>query len=343
MLHHFADGSAGVIPTVSIQSPAAWLAKTNLASDLSTYGPFVTANSDDHYTLGLGVGGCARMGEATGVTAWYDRAIFYLTGIMVLATPQAGGYLGWRSSIPADGGQEKPLYEIYCWRYATDLLRPLALLPAYASQFTSIKNFFEQNIWAKWYSRNGNRAHAVMHIGSHWTKIALYLATYGSTATIRSQAQGWLDLMDHGRVSWWNGKSIRTQLRAHPLFPGAVFWPSEFDEGDVATGSDVSHGEAIYTYAADAINANFGDWSLADVPRFLALKDVVWDTDAGVNWAYQIGPGSGTWSGKYSEMATFGQFDRAFQKQLEGLTVARNTELYGCCALNAARLGGPYL
>lgn len=341
MLHHFSDGPQVIQPQIAILSPAAWLAKTNLATDLATYNQYVTSNSYDHYTLGLGIGGCARMGEATGVTAWFDRAIFYLNGIMALATPQAGGFLGWKSV--EDGNREVPLREVYCWRFATDLLRPLSLLPAYASQFNAIKSFFETNIWAKWYSRNGNREHAVMHIGSHWTKIALYLSVYGSTPTIRSQAQGWLDLMDHGSVSWWNGKSIRAQLRAHPLFPGAVFWPASFNDSDAATGSDTSHGEAIYTYAADCINANYGDWSLADVPRFLALKDVVWDTVAGMNWAYQIGAGSGTWVGKYSEMATFGQFDRAFQKQLEGLTVSRNTELYGCCALNAARLGGPYV
>ena len=342
-VHQF-TGLAASLPStpIPIQPPSWWRAKASLAQDLASYGKYVTANSYDHYTLGLGVRGCANMGEATGETAWYHRAGSYLTSLINLATPQAGGYLGWKSV--QDGNRETPLREIYCWRFAPDLLVPIAGLPAYTLQHDRIKAFLEQNIFTKWWSRNGNREHAVMHIGSHWCKLCLYLVTWGSTALIRSRAQGWLDAMDNTGLSpTWFGKSLYTQMRPHPRDARAKFWPAYFDDRDVSTGSDTSHGEALFTYVAAALNAGYGRWTFADVDGFLRLKDIFWA--GSTNWEYFV-PGTTTWIGKYSEVGSMGQFSREFQAQLEA-DVARhisdNTEKWGICALNAARLGGPYL
>lgn len=326
---------------IAIQPPSWWAGRASLTSDLNTYGQFVTANSYDHYTLGLGIKGCAALGEAINSTAWLDRAIYYVTGIMALATTQAGGYLGWKSE--QDGNREVPLREIYCWRFVTDLLRSLSARSDYAAVFDEITAFLEHNIWEKWISRNGPAQHAVVHIGTHWCKIALYLKDHGTTPAIRASAQSWLDTLDHIGFVTWGNKSIRSQLRPHPADSSAWFWPSEFDDGDIATGSDTSHGEALYTYVADCIRYGYGPWSMADVPKFLALKSIFWDTAAGKNWNYLIGaPGVATWSGKYTEVGNMAQFDRAFQVQFEGLTVAQNTELFGTGALNALRLGPPY-
>lgn len=338
-IHQFTEGA--VATAVAIQSPSWWAARASLASDLSTYGGFVTANSYDHYTLGLGIKGCAALGEATDSNAWLDRAVFYVLGIMNLASPQAGGYLGWKSV--QDGNREVPLREVYCWRFVTDLLRALDGRPEYADAFADITAFLELNIFTKWLTRNGPAQHAVVHIGTHWCKIALYLKDHGTTSTIRVQALNQLDTLDHNGFSAWGGKSIRSQLRPHPADPGAWFWPSEFDDGDLTTGSDVSHGEALYTYVADAIRYGYGPWTRDDVIKLLALKNIFWDVAAGKNWNFQIGaPGVTTWDGKYTEVANLGQFDRNFQLQVEGITVARNTELFGTGAINSFRLGPPY-
>lgn len=340
-IHQFTGGAPSA-PLLAIRSPSWWGARASLATDLSTYSPFLTANSYDHYTLGLGIKGCSALGEALSSDDWLGRAVFYTTYIIALATPQAGGYLGWLSV--QDGNREVPLREVYCWRFVTDLLRAIRDRPDYENPFNEITSFLETHIWEKWISRNGPAQHAVVHIGTHWAKIALYLATYGTTSSIRASAQSWLDTLDHVGFAAWGNKSIRSQLRPHPANSSAWFWPSEFDDGDLATGSDTSHGEALYTYVADCIRYGYGPWSMADVPKFLALKDIFWDTAAGKNWNYLIGaPGVATWSGKYTEVGNMAQFDRAFQVQFEGLTVARNTELFGTGALNAARLGGPYL
>ncbi len=335
-VHQFTSGA--VAPT-AIRPASWWRAKASLTADLNTYNRYVTDNSYDHYTLGLGAGGCARMGEATGETAWFDRAFYYFSGIVSLATPQAGGFLGWRSV--QDGNRETPLREIYCWRFCPDLLQAVKNLPAYATQHADLKGFLEEHIFRKWWTRNGHREHAVMHIGSHWCKLCLYLAVEGSTPLIRSRALNWLDTMDHvGLSPTWFGKSLYHHMRPHPLDPSAKFWPAYFDERDIATGSDTSHGEALYTYVAAAVRAGYGLWTMADVDGLLRLKDIFWDVAAGKHWAYQIGPGSGTWDGKYSEVGVLGQFSREFQVQLENdePRVANNTEKWGNFALNAKRL-----
>lgn len=278
------------------------------------------------------------MGEATGETEWLDRAVYYITSIMRLATPQAGGYLGWKHA-----GVEYPLYEAYCWRFCPDVLRALEPFPAYADRHNQIKSFFEQHIFTKWWSRNAQNMHPVMHIGSHWCKMCVYLIINGSTSTIRSRAQGWLDTMDHTGLAHWGGKSLYHHMRPHPLDARAKFWPAYFDERDIKTGSDVSHGEALFTYVPDAIHAGYGLWTMADVDAMLRLVDIHWDGNT--HWAYQMGPGTGTWAGKYAETGTLGQFSREFQKRLEddAARVSNNTEKWGICALNAARLGAPYL
>lgn len=355
-IHQFTGGAAALAlpPQIAIRPPEWWEAKYSLSADLVSFSKYITNDSFDHYTLGLGVVGNAAMGEATGKAAYYDRAYFYLQSLIDIAVPVAGGYKGWYSAYY--GGAETSLNEIYCWRFAPDLLLPTKNILAYAERWAAVQAFLEDNIWSKWYTRgiNANIYRSVLHIASHWAKLALYLRTEGSTATIRAQADAICAAISHAGIPYWNGASIYQHIRKFPHPVGGAntaFWPAYWTGtvgagGSEPYGSDCAHGVAIGTFVSAALRAGYGPWSVDnDLPRLIRLRDIIYSP--GVCWNTLAGAaGQTTWAGKLAEFGRLAQFDRAFQTFLENdeaRGVAAGSEKWGTFALNAARLGGPYL
>lgn len=347
-------------PGTAIRPPSWWAAKASIAGDLSSFSKYITTDSFDHYTLGLGVCGCARMGEALGSQAWYDQAYYYLMSIMALSVPVAGGYQGWYGATR--GGGETSLDEIYCWRFAPDLLLPTSTIPSYQPKHDAVKAFLERNIWTKWYSRNNsngvptNLYRSVLHIASHWAKLALYLRTEGSTATIRSQADTVCAAISHAGMPNWGMANMYSQIRKYPHPTGGsdtAFWPAYWT-GTLSSepyGSDTQHGVAIGTFLGAALRAGYGPWSVStDLPRFIRLRDIFTAAPGSPFWA-TLSPGgtfegSTTWAGKMAEYGSMAQHDRDFQSWLEAdeaRHIGDNSEKWGTFALNALRLGGPYL
>lgn len=343
-IHQFACGAIAPPQALAILPPAFWRFRYNLVSDLSVFGGNVSANSYRHYQLGLSVGGNTRMGRATGDTACLDRALFYVLGIMNLATTQAGGFLGWKSV--EDGNRESALREIYCWRSCTELADLcFATGGSYVALGQQIKDFLEVNIWDKWTSR-GLSSYvywSVVHICAHWAKIALWLTTNGSTPARRALATTVLDTIDHLGMPNWGGASFRNALYPGPN--GGSIWNAYHDDRDAATGSDTSHAQALYTFVADARRAGY-QWTQTDVENLILGFRNAWPLN-GNHWEYLKGAVVGTqWAGKYTEFFCLGEFSRQLQRDAEADEVrgiADGAEKWGILASNAARLGGPYL
>lgn len=364
-IHLFTGAAAAGSAGIPIRPPSWWEAKYSLASDLSFFGKDISADSEKHYQLGLGVCGNARMGEATGKAVYYDRAYYYLTGIIDLATVMHDGYLGWYDLTrkPPNGpAPELSLMEIYCWRFAPDILLPTKGNPDFASRWTRVHEFLERNIWTKWRTRSltaGNVGEeiyrSVLHIASHWAKLALYLRVEGSTSTIRAQADAICAAISHDGMPNWGGANIYDQVRKlpHPLGgPDTAYWNAYWRTPPTEPyGSDTPHGIAIGTFVSEAMRLGYGPWNITvDVPRFIKLRDIIYNNPKGTCWA-TLNPGgtfngSKTWAGKTAEFGCFAQFDRNFQRYLEddeARGVSNGSEKWGSWALNAARLGGPYL
>lgn len=353
-------GGIAASSSIAVRPPSWWIAKFTAAYqayDISYFGAFAaSANSYGYYTLALSICGNTRLGKADGDNAfYYDRALAWINAMIDHATPQAGGYLGWRSTGEKDGGEEKALREIYAWRFVAEWLEYVQGIPRYAADFVRIRNFTRDNIFKKWQSRGpgSNIYREVIHIAAHWAKICLHmipLLTDPADAAVRTQMQIILDDIDHEGMSSRGNASCWTHLRPHPVDPDADWWPMYWNGtvgagGSEPSGSDVSHGEGFITYYSDARRKGYGFWTPANDQRLLRAKDIYWS--GGHHWEFLIGPACKTeWDGKYVELGTLGQFDRRFQRQLEDDEVrdrAAGAEKWGTFALNALRLGGPYL
>ena len=128
-----------------------------------------SGNSRWHYFLGYAIDGNTAMYEATCNTKYLDRALHYVSDVVDSAEVSSSlpnsqykdSYLAWQAVDEPDvNGEEEPLYESFMWRYVTKLLRVIRQNPhlyndpAYRSQYDSLLDFAEINIFEKWYSRD---------------------------------------------------------------------------------------------------------------------------------------------------------------------------------------------
>jgi len=317
------------------------------------------------YDLGYGIDGATAMAEATGDASylgdaldWAENAIFTAVPSSTLVDPRyRDSYLGWVSTTPTQTpGEEVPLYEFYCWRYVTRLLRAIRHNPNWYSdpairpRYDAILDFSEEHVFEKWWVRaprppdTHNLYRSVTHIAAHSAYTAMNLRECTTSASRAALYTEVIDAIDVGPMPNYPS-SLRGQLVANPANPNAYFW--NWTWGSTATpGSDVSHGNAVVAYVMDAVQ--FGsEWTSADVDKLrIAFDQVIWpDPTATTVTAYYVdGTGVSTGTGGTFINDGFwklGRYDCALQARLESYDVpVRNSlQMYGHGALNAATLG----
>lgn len=317
------------------------------------------------YDLGYGIDGATAMAEATGNTSYLDDALTWTENAISTAVPSSSlvdpryrdSYLGWVSTTPSQTpGEEVPLYEFYCWRYVSRLLRVIRHHAAWygdpliRARYDAILAFSEEHVFEKWWLRaprppdTHNLYRSVTHIAAHSAYTALNLRECTTSAARVARYTEVINAIDVGPMPNYPS-SLRDQLIVNTAHPNAFFWNWTWGSTSLP-GSDVSHGNAVVAYVLDAVE--YGqEWTTADIRKLCAtLTEVVWpDPTSTIVRAYYM-DGSGTSSGTGGTFINdgfwkLGRHDCTIQARLESYDapVRNSLQMYGHGALNAATLG----
>jgi hypothetical protein len=253
-------------------------------------------------------------------------------------------FLGWKSTYAPVLNLVVPLYESYCWRYVTRMLRVIRETPvlysnpAYRSQYDRLLAFTEKNIFEKWYRRGANSYiyRTRTHMAAHLASIAMNLALMTTDATKKAQ---YMTVVNNINLNMPNNtSSLRQQMRPGPTNPAAYFW-SDVWGSTARPGQDSSHGNGVLSYIVEAHDAGI-EWTNDDMRKFsTTLNSVLWPA-AGRYATYVDGSGAGNgwWNDGFMRL---GRYDATIQLRLETHRVGRNIQFYGNGALNARILSGP--
>ncbi len=303
------------------------------------------------YNLAYGIDGNTAMYRATGNRQYLDRALLYATNAVGTArdswwfpTSQfKDSYRGWTSQTPETSGLEVALYESYCWRYVTRLLRVIRETPAlydnpsYRNPYLQLLAFSEKDIFEKWFQRGPNNYiyRENTHMASHWAYIAMNLSLMTTDETRKAR---YLEVFDNINRSLPNhASSLRGQLRANPAHAAALFWDETWGSHS-PPGQDVSHGNGVVAFITEAHDAGM-EWEDEDV-RALAvtLDTVIWPADG--QYAEYV-DGSGEGGGWFNDgFMKLGRYSIPLQRRLETHLIGQNTQYYGNAALNVRLLSG---
>jgi len=313
-----------------------------------------SVNSWQFYNLAYGIDGNLAFFEATGKKKYLDRALTYAENCVASAQPSRSlpasqykdDYLAWPAmNHPLDRsirGGEYPLYESYCWRYVTRLLRVIRQTPAiwadedYRRRYAAVLDFTEKHIFDKWWSRGQNHIYrSRTHMAAHWAYMGLELSLLTDEADRKRRC---IDVYSKINRGMPNGSSLRGQLQPHQVDKSAYFWSSEWKSKD-PPGQDVSHGNNMLAYVVEAHDLGV-EFTKEDIAAFSALLlNVLWKpAEAGGNYAAFV-DGSGKGNGWFNDgFMKLGRYNAEIQKRLETHSVGRGVQFYGNGALNARRL-----
>ena len=309
----------------------------------------LSTDSWDFYGLAYGVDGNVAMFRATGKTQYLDRALQYANNMVASARPSNtlgsnfhDAYLGWKSQRSDVMNQEVPLFESYCWRYVTQLLRAIRDNPSafgqkhYRRQYKSLLEFTEKNIFEKWFVRGPSSYiyRENTHMTAHWALISLNLSRLTKDATRKANYLAVLDNINHHLPNY--PSSLRRQMIASPVNSAAYFWSDRWNSFS-RPGQDVAHGNGVMAYIVEGHDSAV-EWTDSDIRKFVVtLNSVVWPS--ATLYANHV-DGSGTGNGWYNDgFVKLGRYDADLQARLERHTVGQNTQFYGNGALNAWVLG----
>ncbi|WP_395809397.1 hypothetical protein [Archangium minus] len=301
-------------------------------------------DSWEFYNLGYGIDANTAMYRATGKTQYLDRALLYVNNMVANARPSStlgsnfkDSYLGWKSARPEVVNQEVPLYESYCWRYVTQLLRVIRETPelysnsTYRTQYDRLLAFTEKNIFEKWYQRGANAFvyRARTHMAAHWAYIAMNLSLMTTDPARKATYTAVVNNINRDLPN--STSSLRQQMKPNPANSAAYFW-SDVWGSTALPGQDSSHGNGVLAYIVEAHDAGI-EWTDDDMRKFSAtLNNVLWPA-AGKYAAYVDGSGAG--GGWWNDgLMKLGRYDANIQRRLETHTVGRNVQFYGNGALN---------
>jgi hypothetical protein len=302
------------------------------------------------YNLGYGIDANTAMYRATGKTQYLDRALLYTNNVVNHAKVSSSlpksqfkdSYLGWASARSDTLGQEVPLFESYCWRYVTRMLRVIRETPAlygnatYKAQYDKLLAFTEKNIFDKWYKRGANSYvyRNRTHMASHWAFISMDLSRMTTDATRKAT---YLTVFNNINRDLPNStSSLRGQLRTGFVSTPAYFW-SDVWAATARPGQDVAHANGMLAYIVEARDAGM-EWTADDVRKFTAtLNYAIWPS-ATKYASYVDGSGAGT--GWFNDgLMKLGRYDANLQRRLEAHGVGKNIDFYAQGALNAKLLG----
>jgi len=293
------------------------------------------------YDLSYSIDGFTTMFEATGKPYYLDRALALVynminssTTTSQIATSQyKDRYKGWvNKSHPQLGnnGKEYPLYESYCWRYVTALLKVMKNTPSvnsnptYKSKFSDILAFTEQNIYDKWiYRGQGNVYRSNTHMFSHWARISMDLWCI----TKKNKYKVVFSNFDN-RLRKQINVGTRSLLKQSG---GALFWSDKWDRSN-SPGQDVSHGNAVVATIIELFNCNQG-FNKTDIDNLINLLDTkIWLPNKYSKFIDGSGKGNGWFTDGFIKL---GRFDAILQQRIEKHTIGRNIQYFGNGALNA--------
>jgi hypothetical protein len=306
-------------------------------------------DSWQHYSLAYSVDALTSAYLATGRTSYVKDGLALLEAVTASSRPSTqlrgsrfqDGYRGWASGLKQDGGDEVALYESYLWRYGTGLLRVVRQDPALWGR-PELRGAYDRllatavgDVFDKWWSRGANSYiyRERVHLSAHWALIALNLSLLDESAQRRTHYATVVRQFIHGFVAD-RTPGLRTQLVVSPVDPTAWFWSDVWGSYELP-GQDVSHGNAVVTFAVEAHDLGAG-MSYDDLRRFgRTLTSVVWPK-SGRGGEHVDGSGAGT--GWFSDgFVKLGRYDAAVQARLESHQPA-NGQFYAALALNAAIL-----
>ncbi|RYZ39626.1 MAG: hypothetical protein EOO71_19455 [Myxococcaceae bacterium] len=306
-------------------------------------------DSWDFYNLAYGLDANTAMYRATGKKQYLDRALLYVNNLVASASRSASlpqsqykdGYLGWASALSQPPGLEVPLYESYCWRYVTRLLRVIRETPelysadVYRSQYERLLAFSEKNMFEKWFVRgaNDNLYRNRTHMAAHWAFIAMDLSLM---TTDPEQKARYLEVFHNINQDLPNfPSSLRSQLETNPDHPTAYFWSDKWGENS-QPGQDVAHANGVLAFIVEA-NAAGMTWTDNDIRRLIVTLDTVIWPAPGVYAQYVDGTGTG--DGWFNDgLMKLGRYDIDLQRRLEAHTVGRNSQFFANGALNVRLL-----
>jgi hypothetical protein len=298
------------------------------------------------YNLGYAIDGNTAMYRATGKTQYLDRALLYVNNVVNNAKVSSSlpkssfkdSYLGWASARSDTVGQEVPLFESYCWRYVTRMLRVIRETPAlydnatYRAQYDKLLAFTEKHIFEKWNRRGANAYiyRSRTHMAAHWAYIAMDLSRMTADATKKA---AYLAVFNNVNRDLPNStSSLRQQLRAGFVSTPAYFW-SDVWGSTSRPGQDVAHANGVMAYIVEARDLGM-EWTDDDIRKFIGtLNAVIWPS------ATKFGnyvDGSGAGNGWFNDgLMKLGRYDANLQRRLEAHKVGNNSTYYANGALNA--------
>lgn len=331
------------------------------ASDTEGTERSLSKDSWQFYNLAYIIDGNVKMFEATGKTQYLDRALKYTFNMIdtavlssqISTSQYKDSYKGWGAYTHPDGnsgGKEYPLYESYCWRYVTQMLKAMKNNAAvygnatYRAKYDQALAFTKQHMFNKWKARgaNANIYRVNTHMASHWALISLNLWLLTDNATERAVYKEVVDNINLDLPNY--SSSLRGQMQVGTVSPGAMFWNHNWGYF-TRPGQDVAHGNAVITYVIEARNAGV-EWTDADMQAFTkTLLNVIWiPTSTGYRYSYYVdgtNNGSTAGNGWFNDgWAALGRFNTTIQKRLETHNVGQGVQLFAHGALNVKLLNG---
>lgn len=309
----------------------------------------LSGDSYQYYNLAYAIDGDTAMYRATGNTLYLDRALLYVNNVVASARISSSlpgsafqdSYLGWTSVNSDTQGQEVPLYESYCWRYVTRLLRVIhdtpALFndPAYRTHYDRLLAFTERNIFEKWFTRNANNYvyRGRTHMAAHWAFIAMDLSLITTDEPRKARYLAVFNNINRDLPNYHS--SLRGQLQTWPTAPDTYYW-SDVWASTARPGQDVAHGNGVLAFIVEAHDAGL-EWTRGDISKFINTLDrVIWPSATAYS---EYVDGSGTGGGWFNDgFMKLGRYDPDLQRRLEKHGVGNNSTFLGNGALNAALL-----
>ena len=308
-----------------------------------------SGDSWQQYSLAYSVDALTSAYLATGRTSYVEDGLALLEAVADSSRPSKGlrgsrfhdRYRGWASTLKQDGGDEVALYESYLWRYGTSLLRVVRQDPALwgrpelRTSYQRLLAVAVRDVFDKWWSRGADSYiyRERVHLSAHWALIALDLSLLDDSARRRTRYATVVRQFVQGSPGD-RRPGLRTQLVASPVDPTAWFWSDVWGSYDLP-GQDVSHGNAVVTFAVEAhdLRAGVTDDDIRHFAR--TLTSVVWPKP-GTGAEHVDGSGAGT--GWFSDgFVKLGRYDPVLQARLESHQPA-NGQFFAALALNAAIL-----
>ena len=298
-----------------------------------------SGDSREYYNLALYIDGNIAMFQASGDLKYLDKAFVYINNMIDDAKPSSSleqsqfkdDFLGWSNknkNLSKHIGKEVPLYESYCWRYVSYLLRVLRDSPTilsvekYRNQYNEILEFTEKNIFQKWMKRGkSNIYRSNTHMFSHWARISLDLWYITGKE-------------EYSRVCMDFNDKMKEKLVAIISNDKEVYsWKANWNE--IGTGiQDVSHGNAVIGTIIEMYELGAA-YNAKDINTLsYVFENVIWKGKK--EFALNV-DGSGKGTGWFSDgWIKLGRYDTSLQKRIEDHNRGRTVQFFGNGALNAS-------